>query len=111
MNSIRKRLLASSLFAAILLWTAAIGCQSPARTLEIQPHADRTKDLAKQINASLDSAEKFLLAAQSPDGAWRSSFYGFMKDGPSLTPHVAASLLELKDDQANAACHRARSYL
>jgi len=51
---------------------------------------------AWQVEArdALERAVAWLLAAQSPDGRWRSSTYGFFKDGQSLTPFVLDCLLD-----------------
>src|SRR5437588_2851289 len=49
-------------------------------------------DEIKRIDLALTAAKTYLLSCQSSDGAWRSKRYGFLKDGPSLTPHVAWAL-------------------
>jgi len=69
-----------------MLWLAGCGHGDPA------PPADHDRELVTRIDAALGSATKFLVGQQSPDGAWRSHVYGPLKDGPSLTPHVLASL-------------------
>jgi hypothetical protein len=47
------------------------------------------------------AAVRFLLARQSPDGAWRSDTYGVFKGGDALTPLVLLTLLERGlDDEA-----------
>jgi squalene-hopene/tetraprenyl-beta-curcumene cyclase len=48
--------------------------------------------LAKPIDEALTRATDFLARQQDKDGAWRSDFYGPLKDGPSLTPLVLSSL-------------------
>ncbi|OWK38529.1 hypothetical protein FRUB_07649 [Fimbriiglobus ruber] len=40
---------------------------------------------------------RFLLAQQSPDGAWRSDVYATFKDGTALTPHVLVALQAAAD--------------
>lgn len=68
---------------------------------------------ATRIDRSLQAAQKYLLDRQSTDGAWRSTRYGLLKDGPSLTPHVAEvvyALAEFDTRSVNAAA-RAMSYL
>lgn len=50
-------------------------------------------DLADRIDAAAARARAFLVAAQDADGAWRSSTYGALKDGLSLTPPVLKALL------------------
>jgi squalene-hopene/tetraprenyl-beta-curcumene cyclase len=64
-----------------LFLLTALGCQSA-----------RDAERVARIDASLASAARFMAGQQSPDGAWRSSTYGFMKDGLSLTPHVISCL-------------------
>ncbi|MCI0458683.1 MAG: hypothetical protein L0Z62_17130 [Gemmataceae bacterium] len=44
---------------------------------------------------AIASAVRFLLAHQSPDGAWRSDTYGVFKNGDALTPLALLTLLEL----------------
>jgi squalene-hopene/tetraprenyl-beta-curcumene cyclase len=65
----------------------------------------------ERIDHSLRAAEHYLLNQQSDDGAWRSRRYGLMKDGPSLTPHVALALRCLHDESSTAASVRAARYL
>jgi squalene-hopene/tetraprenyl-beta-curcumene cyclase len=66
----------------------------------------------KSMDASLDKAVSYLLAAQSPDGAWRSKTYGAMKDGPSLTPLVMEALEFGPQKEGSAeACHKGAAYL
>ncbi len=48
--------------------------------------------LVSRIDLALASAARCLIKRQSPDGAWRSQTYGFLKDGPSLTPLIANAL-------------------
>ena len=45
-------------------------------------------DLAPRVDRAIAEGTRALLAAQSPDGAWRSKIYGTFKDGLSLTPSV-----------------------
>ena len=53
-----------------------------------------------------------LIAAQSPDGAWRSSTYGVFKDGLSLTPTVLKAVAFGPDVDGSAmARRRAAGYL
>ena len=46
----------------------------------------------KHIDAALFKAARFMLARQSPDGAWRSETYGCFKSGSELTPLVLNAL-------------------
>lgn len=74
-------------------WVSAILCCVMGSPRFV--HADASPapaDLISRIDLSLDSAARFLAGRQSADGAWRSRFYGPLKDGPSLTPQVMASL-------------------
>jgi squalene-hopene/tetraprenyl-beta-curcumene cyclase len=41
-----------------------------------------------RIDRALGAAQRYLVAAQSADGAWRSRTYGVFKDGLSLSPTV-----------------------
>ena len=50
------------------------------------------ESLVGRLDASLARAGRWLLAEQSPDGAWRSKVYGCFRDGPELTPHVLSCL-------------------
>jgi hypothetical protein len=49
-------------------------------------------DLASRIDRAIAYATRALIAAQSPDGAWRSKTYGAFKDGQSLTPSVLKAI-------------------
>jgi len=46
----------------------------------------------KHIDAALSKAAKFMIARQSPDGAWRSETYGCFKSGTELSPLVLNAL-------------------
>src|SRR6476619_1547741 len=63
--------------AAATLWLA--GCRGPG------PPAD-------PATGALTAAARALVAAQAPDGAWRSRTYGALKDGLSLTPAVLKAI-------------------
>lgn len=71
------------LFAVLL---ALGGCAAP------QSAPPAPQPLVERIDASLAGATRWMIDRQSADGAWRSQAYGFMKDGPSLTPHVVSCL-------------------
>ncbi len=74
-------------FAAVtVLLAAAIvaGCGGqPAPPPPPTPHP---------IEQAMSHAAAFLMARQDKDGAWRSDFYGPLKDGPSLSPLVVQAL-------------------
>src|SRR5271156_1407590 len=75
--------------------------------------APQSAQLADRVDAGLGRATTFLISQQSPDGAWRSNVYGFFKDGPSLTGHVALGLCRFGGDEpaAASALTRAGVYL
>jgi hypothetical protein len=73
------------LFAA---GAALIGCGSPSAP----PPSEPQPPLRKPIELALTRAANFLVSRQDKDGAWRSDFYGPLKDGPSLTSLVVRSL-------------------
>lgn len=75
------------------------------------PPAD--DELVARIDAALARSGRFLVEAQSADGAWRSETYGALKDGPSLTPYVMSCLLFLPqaDPQASDAYGKGVEYL
>src|SRR4051812_44919858 len=54
--------------------------------------------LLAQIDEAVARAVGFLAAKQAPDGAWRSDVYGPLKDGPSLTAFIAATLAKIADE-------------
>lgn len=72
---------------------------------------DSTLDV--RIKEALARAADFLCVQQNADGTWRSATYGSMRDGESLTPHVAtvAFFLQAYRPEAAEAYWRARKYL
>jgi squalene-hopene/tetraprenyl-beta-curcumene cyclase len=72
--------------ACLVLAAALVGCGSNP------PPPPPPPSLATSINEALTRATDFLIQQQDKDGAWRSDFYGPLKDGPSLTPLVLSSL-------------------
>jgi hypothetical protein len=65
-----------------------------------------------RVDRALRGALRTLIAAQSPDGAWRSSTYGAMQDGLSLTPTVLKAVTFGPDlDGSATARRRAAEYL
>lgn len=69
--------------------------------------------LIARIDAALAAAARYMVAKQSPDGAWRSEVYGCFRDGPTLTPYVMSSLFFLShgDDDIAKAYRRGVEYL
>ncbi|HWP41162.1 MAG TPA: prenyltransferase/squalene oxidase repeat-containing protein [Tepidisphaeraceae bacterium] len=63
--------------------------------------ADAT--LQRRIEQALESAGGYLVARQSPDGAWRSGVHGSFRDGAGLTPHVMTTLYFLASEHPPAA--------
>jgi hypothetical protein len=65
-----------------------------------------------RVDWALSAALRSMIAAQSPDGAWRSSTYGVFKDGLSLTPAVLKAIAFGPDvDGSASARRRAAGYL
>ena len=64
----------------MLRWSAAAGLAGCG--------VDRRDDLVDRIDHAWPPRLRALIAAQSPDGAWRSPTYGVFSDGLSLTPPV-----------------------
>src|SRR5262245_8483762 len=94
------------LVAAVTYCTAATGNLCWCRASEPAPQQIR------RIDRSLSAACRFLVRAQSDDGAWRSDVYGAFKEGDALTPLVLAALLESPaSDSHEQACRRAADYL
>ncbi len=72
----------------------------------------RTDAPADRVDRAIGAALRALVAAQSPDGAWRSSTYGMFKDGLSLTPTVLKAIAFGPDVAGSAeARRRAAGYL
>lgn len=66
-----------------------------------------------RIDEALAAGQAFIVARQSPDGAWRSGVYGMFKDGPSLSPRVLLALKALpnRSAQADESVTRGTAYL
>jgi squalene-hopene/tetraprenyl-beta-curcumene cyclase len=92
---IRKRVgfsLVVWLLATVLFSTR---CRSQLSGLPISDPQQGEPGLLPQIDASMALAARFLVEAQSADGAWRSNTYGCFRDGASLTPLVLSSIFFL----------------
>jgi squalene-hopene/tetraprenyl-beta-curcumene cyclase len=66
----------------------------------------RTEGLEARVDRALGAAMRSLIAAQSPDGAWRSPTYGVFKDGLSLSPAVLKAVAFGPDVAGSAAARR-----
>jgi hypothetical protein len=69
----------------LALATAAAGHRRVCSSHDQEP-------LAERIDHSLRRAAELLTSRQAEDGAWRSSVYGPLKEGPSLTSFIAATV-------------------
>jgi squalene-hopene/tetraprenyl-beta-curcumene cyclase len=88
--------------ACLVPLVGLIGC---ART----PPLPAPPPLSERISQALTRGANFLVQQQDKDGAWRSDFYGPLKDGPSLTPLVVMSLgLAEGSDEQTPGCKAAR---
>ncbi|MBI2823600.1 MAG: hypothetical protein HYX69_02790 [Planctomycetia bacterium] len=86
--------------------------RSPGAREPIPRQAAGSESRADRIDTALARAAKFLIAAQSPDGAWRSDVYAPFREGDALTPLVVATLIALPDAEAQgAAIDRGAEYL
>ena len=88
---------AAAIAAAVFL--LGVGCRESEKS---SPMCD--DGLARAIG--------YLLSQQSPDGAWRSTTYGTLAGGATLTPPVLKTvLLAPGHEQRREQCERAVSYL
>lgn len=91
------------------------GCTGLAAAAFATPRISRGKNLkrlVKVIDEAMGRGAQFLEKQQAADGAWRSSVYGPLKDGPSLTAIIAPTLAKLGDEvQSRTAFLRAVEYL
>jgi len=60
--------------------------------LAFSPRARAASEAVDSIDLAMAAGIRALIAAQSADGAWRSSTYGALKDGLSLTPPALKAL-------------------
>jgi len=90
-------------FLALAACTLA-ACGSPSPPAKQQALLD-------QLNTAITHAVAFLESQQSPDGAYRSRTYGFMRDGPTLTPHVLSALVVLPESMTADATQHGVDYL
>jgi len=66
----------------------------------------RNEELTARVDSALGAALRALVAAQSPDGAWRSTTYGVLKDGLSLSPTVLKAVAFGPSVEGSAAARR-----
>jgi squalene-hopene/tetraprenyl-beta-curcumene cyclase len=92
----------------VLLALAAVSCRPEAEVA-----AERRAVLVPRIDASLAKAGKYLIAKQSPDGAWRSETYGCFRDGPELTGYVMSTLFFMPQsgEEAKVSYRKGADYL
>ena len=55
-------------------------------------HGRPPTELLSRIDQAMTAGATYLVSRQQEDGTWRSSTYGLLKDGASLTPLVLVSL-------------------
>jgi hypothetical protein len=68
--------------------------------------------LGGRLDEALATAIRYLIAAQSADGSWRSRTYGALKDGASLTPAVLKAITFAPDQPGSAEARlRGATYL
>jgi hypothetical protein len=69
--------------------------------------------LAAQTERALANAVRFLISNQSPDGSWRSSVYGDLRDGLALTPPILKCLFysSYSSHQVRSSFRRGFDYL
>jgi hypothetical protein len=79
-----------SALVCLILFAAAVGGAGCGGNAEPVPPPSPA---AQRIDHALARATDFLVAQQGQDGAWRSDFYGPLKDGPSLTPLALRAML------------------
>lgn len=75
--------------------------------------SDADRDRIAHIDAALSAAARWMIRAQSSDGAWRSQVYGCFRDGPTLTPYVMSCLFFLPQggDDARSAFRKGVDHL
>jgi squalene-hopene/tetraprenyl-beta-curcumene cyclase len=100
------------LFLLVLVLPAAFSVQGCAK---VRSDSAKQAELNARENRSasaLTRAARYLIEHQDADGAWRSDTYGVFKDGPSLTPLVLDTLLNLPSSkESEEACRKAATYL
>src|SRR6476620_7935459 len=90
------------------------GCAGIAAAALFRPRFARGCEqsrLIEQIDGVIVRAVSFLAGKQAAGGAWRSEVYGPLKDGPSLTSFIAATLTKLDHPQVQPILSKAVGYL
>jgi squalene-hopene/tetraprenyl-beta-curcumene cyclase len=86
---------AAGFAAAALALGLGLGFAAPLRGAPFPEERDLAGAVAR--------AAGFLVNAQSPDGAWRSSHYGAFRGGSELTPAIVKALIALPPSPGRAA--------
>ena len=85
----------------VALLTGCTGTPAAEQSKSADIPAPWQSDTASaRIDTSLSAATDFLLAAQSPDGAWRSEVYAAFKEGDALTPLVLTARRDARFEPA-----------
>jgi hypothetical protein len=111
-------------FVALVMVLTAVGCSRPAPepppVAQPEPPNDSIpspRPVQPQLRMqALALGVDYLLAHQSPDGAWHSDVYATFKDGTALTPLVVTALQEAQDAHVRnrtieAAIHKGLAWL
>jgi squalene-hopene/tetraprenyl-beta-curcumene cyclase len=80
------------------LWLALIIAAEPAVGC-----GRRNEPLFASIDKAVAAGTRALIAAQDPDGAWRSRTYGALRDGLALTPTVLKAIVFAPEVEGSAA--------
>ncbi len=97
-----KREIVRIILAMAVVLPVVLSVTSAAKTAEISKAGKDKITLAERIDSSLERGVRYLIAHQSPDGAWRSETYGCFREGPELTPYVLSCLYFLPQGGDNA---------
>lgn len=89
---------------------AAAGCSVAALCAPRVTVAERESQWDR-VEASIAAGSNFLVGKQAAEGAWKSDVYGPLKDGPSLTALIAATMSERPNANSQVARDRATEYL
>lgn len=87
------------LLIALILPLVCLAQSPPGEERQLTPEQ---AVLVERIDVSLSQTAAYLVAKQSPDGAWRSETYGMFRDGMPLTPYVMSTLFFLPQGGTDA---------